>query len=480
MIPTDVIVIDEWPLTENGKLDRAALPAPHGPHQAAFQAPTTAIERTLAGIWREVLDVERVGLTDDFFGLGGDSITAIYVAARARRVGLTISARDVFAHPTVGALATRMATAGGAEPGPVPLTPAQARFFALNPPVPSYWNRSALLQCPEPVDTERMRIALDALAVRHDALRLRFVGGEQRLEPVAPAPVVVQVEAASLESAAAAAQASLDIEAARLLTAVVCGSQLLVVVHYLAADLMSWPVLLEDLQALYEGRELGPPPSSFAQWARSRTTAADAATVAPSGVGVAGTGTVVHRHVPNGARARRDVLAAALAVALAAQTGRSRIQFDLEEREAAGELYGTVGCLAMPRLVALDVAAGDTHRRVKALLAEPPNSAGGADVLLRLRPPSRGWQVLPCPGPERAAANPRPYRTEVTCSREPGGDLEITFDASSDVTVVADAMLDELRALLDAPARYVPTDFPDAGITADALERAIWRLRRSR
>jgi hypothetical protein len=173
------------------------------------------------------------------------------------------------------------------------------------------------------------------------------------------------------------------------------------------------------------------------------------------------------------------VLATALASALAAQTSRSRIQFDLEEREAADELSGTVGCLATPRLVVLDVAAGDTHGRMKALLAEPPNRNAGAEVLLRLHPLSRGWRVLPGLGPDRAAANPRPYRTEVTCAHAPDGDLEITFRANSDLTVLADAMVDELRALLDASVGYVPTDFPDAGISADALERAISRLRRS-
>src|SRR5205807_7774483 len=127
------VTLDRLPLTVNGKLDRRALPAPEFGAAAGseYVAPRTDVEGTLARIWAEVLGVDRVGVEDNFFELGGDSILSIQVVSRARQAGLSLSPRDVFAYPTVAALAASAALTApvvapqGPVTGPVALTPIQ-------------------------------------------------------------------------------------------------------------------------------------------------------------------------------------------------------------------------------------------------------------------------------------------------------------------------------------------------------------------
>ena len=107
MVPTHLILLAQWPLTANGKLDRRALPAPDPElNRQQYVAPRNALELTLTGIWCEVLNLGQVGLNDNFFELGGDSILSIQVVSRARQVGIHFSPRDLFQHQTVQTLAT--------------------------------------------------------------------------------------------------------------------------------------------------------------------------------------------------------------------------------------------------------------------------------------------------------------------------------------------------------------------------------------
>src|SRR5678815_2998508 len=117
MLPAAIVVLEAFPVTANGKLDRRALPAPDAlrPELASdYVAPQSAVETTLARIWAEVLELQRVGVRDNFFALGGDSILSIQVVAAARKAGLGLRARDVFEHQTVEQLA-RVATLGPAS-----------------------------------------------------------------------------------------------------------------------------------------------------------------------------------------------------------------------------------------------------------------------------------------------------------------------------------------------------------------------------
>src|SRR6185312_574662 len=112
MVPAAVVVVEALPLTPNGKLDTRALPAPEYT-AGRYRAPGNAVEEVLAGIYAEVLGLERVGVDDSFFDLGGDSISSMQVVARARAAGLMCKPRDVFVEQTVAGLARLAGVAGG-------------------------------------------------------------------------------------------------------------------------------------------------------------------------------------------------------------------------------------------------------------------------------------------------------------------------------------------------------------------------------
>ena len=114
MVPAAVVVIDALPLTVNGKLDTRALPAPEYQDADRYRAPASAVEEILAGIYAQVLGLERVGVDDSFFELGGDSILSMQVVARARAAGLVCRPRDIFVEQTVARLARVAGVADGA------------------------------------------------------------------------------------------------------------------------------------------------------------------------------------------------------------------------------------------------------------------------------------------------------------------------------------------------------------------------------
>ncbi|HFQ9476899.1 TPA: non-ribosomal peptide synthase/polyketide synthase [Pseudomonas aeruginosa] len=287
MVPAQWLALERMPLSPNGKLDRKALPAPEvSVAQAGYSAPRNAVERTLAEIWQDLLGVERVGLDDNFFSLGGDSIVSIQVVSRARQAGLQLSPRDLFQHQNIRSLAlAAKAGAATAEQGPasgeVALAPVQRWFFERAIPNRQHWNQSLLLQARQPLDGDRLGRALERLQAQHDALRLRFreergawhqAYAEQAGEPL------WRRQAGSEEALLALceeAQRSLDLEQGPLLRALLVdmadGSQrLLLVIHHLAVDGVSWRILLEDLQRLYADldADLGPRSSSYQAWSR--------------------------------------------------------------------------------------------------------------------------------------------------------------------------------------------------------------------
>jgi amino acid adenylation domain-containing protein len=133
MVPAGYVPLAELPTTVNGKLDRAALPEPAAP-AAAYEPPAAGPERAVADIWRDVLDADRVGATDDFFTLGGDSIRGLRVVARLRAAGWQLRVTDLYRHPTVRALAAALAAAAppaAAPPAAGPAGPAESRPYGL-------------------------------------------------------------------------------------------------------------------------------------------------------------------------------------------------------------------------------------------------------------------------------------------------------------------------------------------------------------
>jgi amino acid adenylation domain-containing protein/non-ribosomal peptide synthase protein (TIGR01720 family) len=313
MVPALFVVLDELPLTPNGKVDRKALPPPDDIRAGlsrAYVAPRDETEARLAVIWSKSLGVDRVGVYDNFFELGGDSIISIQVIARARRVGLTLTPRQLFEHPTLAELASIASQMHGSdvEPQPVtgrvPLTPVQRWYFAQTLPDAHYYNQAVLLDVKAGVSATTLQTAIEALVIHHDALRLRFISGESGWEQHAVAReenhIFAQVDLSgiqegqrreAMQAAAARAQASLDLANGPLvrMTCFTSGesgaARLLIVIHHLAVDGVSWRILLEDLQAaceqagLYQPIMLPPKTTSFKSWAErlveyARTTSA--------------------------------------------------------------------------------------------------------------------------------------------------------------------------------------------------------------
>lgn len=269
MVPAHLLLLDRLPLTPNGKLDRRALPAPESSQERqTYQAPRDERERRLTAIWGEVLNVAQVGLDDNFFELGGDSILSIQVVSRARQAGIHFSPRDLFQHQSVRALAAAAASAATTcieqqpQHGTTPLTPIQHWFFEQRLADPRHWNQSLLLEPGEALDARLLERALQLVVEHHDALRLAFhqVEGvwqaEYRVAATEGEPLLWRSGTADSAIRCEEAQRSLDLVRGPLLRGVLVedetgSQQLLLTIHHLAVDGVSWRVLLEDLQNLY-------------------------------------------------------------------------------------------------------------------------------------------------------------------------------------------------------------------------------------
>ncbi|PAD62256.1 hypothetical protein CHH79_18835, partial [Bacillus siamensis] len=139
MVPAFWVEMDELPVTANGKIDKKALPAPDiEAGSAAYKAPETEMETLLSDIWQEVLGLDQIGVSDNFFTLGGDSIKGIQMASRLNQHGYKLEMKDLFQHPTIEELVSYVERTEGkqADQGPVEgeaeLTPIQRWFFEKN------------------------------------------------------------------------------------------------------------------------------------------------------------------------------------------------------------------------------------------------------------------------------------------------------------------------------------------------------------
>ena len=288
-VPRRFVRIAALPLTANGKLDRDALPAPDDAADAQardFRAPTGELEGTLAAIWSQVLGVERVGATDDFFELGGDSILNIQIVARAAKAGIGLSPQQIFDYPTIAELArvARPGTAAGhdarAITGAVPMTPVQRRFLATAGTDASSYHQSVLLELRSHTRPETLARAFEVLLAHHDALRSRFERHGEQWRQWLPAPGSTSVEfvRADLSGLADADRETiierrldeltrrLEPGAGRLVAACLFDggadrNQLLsVAIHHLVVDSVSWWILLDDMEAACEAIERGATP----------------------------------------------------------------------------------------------------------------------------------------------------------------------------------------------------------------------------
>ncbi|WP_455928057.1 non-ribosomal peptide synthetase [Pseudomonas capeferrum] len=293
MVPAHLIVLDSMPLTANGKLDRRALPQPDPEaNRQQYVAPRNELEQTLAAIWCAVLNVQQVGLDDNFFELGGDSILSIQVVSRARQAGIHFSPRDLFQHQTVqtlAAVATRteqVIAEQGVLTGASGLTPIQHWFFDTDIPERQHWNQALLLEPAQPLEPHRLEQALLAVLEHHDALRLSFTQRDAQWHAehlaVPEGGLLLQAQVADMEQCSALftdTQRSLNLAHGPLMRALlVDGPQgqrrLLIAIHHLVVDGVSWRVLLEDLQTVYRQLSDGQPVSLPAKTSALRDWAA--------------------------------------------------------------------------------------------------------------------------------------------------------------------------------------------------------------
>jgi len=286
MVPTAFVAIDRVPLTNNGKTDLRALPSPDPERPetgAQFVEPRAPAEEKLAEIWRRVLRLERVSIHDNFFDLGGDSILSILVVAQARQAGITLTPKLLFDRPTIAELATitpaaRVAPVDEPVGGEIPLTPVQRWFFGQAFDGQNHWNQALAFKLTAPIPHETLERAVQTVAERHAAFRLRFTPTESGWRQHLDAQPAVACETIAAPNDAAA-HAALDITHGPLLRVVQSlepSPRLLIVAHHLVIDGVSWRVLMEDLDAALTGRPLAEPTTSFAHWARLITHAAEA------------------------------------------------------------------------------------------------------------------------------------------------------------------------------------------------------------
>ncbi|MEG3631219.1 amino acid adenylation domain-containing protein, partial [Streptomyces poriticola] len=302
MVPSAFVALGRMPLGPTGKLDRSALPEPEFTG-AAYREPRTEAEAVITAAYADVLGVERVGADDDFFAVGGDSLRSIQVVARARARGLDVTTREIFECRTAARLAEAATTRRERVPalaedehggvGPMPLPPVARQVFGHGGGIDRFAMAMAL-ELPAGIDERGLAATLDAVLDRHDLLRARLVRGPELSLVVRPKGTV---RAADLvhrvscdgrwdePSSLAAAKAELDAAAGRLdpeagiMADVVwfaAGSgagRLLVVLHHLVVDGVSWRILLSDLaeawQQVRSGRTPGLPAvgTSARRWA---------------------------------------------------------------------------------------------------------------------------------------------------------------------------------------------------------------------
>ncbi|MBN3876528.1 MAG: non-ribosomal peptide synthetase [Nostoc sp.] len=455
MVPHAFVMLESLPLTPNGKVDRLALKAPdsRGELEVSFVAPRNQIEEILAQIWAEVLKVEQVGVHDNFFELGGDSILSLQIINRAKLAELQLTLKQLFAHQTIAELAIVANVASviqieqGLVTGTLPLTPIQHWFFEQNLQQPHHFNQSFLLSVPSDLKPELLKQVLQQLLVHHDALRLRFTQTDSTWQQIHSAVTdsvafsYVDLSAlpqneqkTAIEASATCLQASLNlsenlVQVAFFYLGIDKRARLLIVIHHLVVDGVSWRILLEDLQTAYQqlahGKAIALPAktTSFKDWSNKLTKYAQSETlksevaywlnesraaVPPIPVDYKGANTVeaastvtvslneaqtraLLQDVPKAYNTQiNDVLLTALALVLSRWTNSKSVLFNLEGHGREDiiddvDLSRTIGWFTTIFPVLLELGAtenlADALKSVKEQLRAIPNKGIGYGLL---------------------------------------------------------------------------------------------------
>jgi amino acid adenylation domain-containing protein/non-ribosomal peptide synthase protein (TIGR01720 family) len=308
MVPTAIVRLKQLPLTNSGKVDRKALPNP-SIRSKAYVAPRNNIEEDITKIWVNILGLSnsKVGIEDDFFRLGGDSIISIQIVSRMRReLGIKINVKDIFVHKTIknlynSLLSKECATLDQQVPikskqrildnREIPLLPVQKWFFANSFRYPNYWNQAFIIKTPE-LDIERLKKSIERLINYHDIFKLRYTKksddnlGKQKIynqfyDATSQMPGMKILDVSKLK------KASRDKELQRILSKWQSNfnlekgplhcigylhgyedrtARIFFAMHHLIVDAISWRILLEDLHTIYDGKQLGLKGTDYSQW----------------------------------------------------------------------------------------------------------------------------------------------------------------------------------------------------------------------
>ncbi|QHM08465.1 plipastatin non-ribosomal peptide synthetase PpsC [Bacillus subtilis] len=297
MIPAYIIEMETLPLTSNGKLNRKALPEPNFTSKQTYAPPRNDLEDQLVLIWQEVLGIQRIGIEDSFFELGGDSIKALQVSARLGRYGLSLQVSDLFRHPKIKDLSpfirkSERIIEQGPVQGDVPWTPVQQWFFSQDIEERHHFNQSVMLFHSGRLSENALRPALKKLAEHHDALRMVYRNDDRRWIQINQGIHESQLYSlrisdlsqsesgweTKIKQEVADLQQSINLQEGPLLHAALfktlTGDYLFLAIHHLVVDGVSWRILLEDLSAGYQqaaaGQTIQLPPKtdSYQEYAR--------------------------------------------------------------------------------------------------------------------------------------------------------------------------------------------------------------------
>jgi amino acid adenylation domain-containing protein len=484
MVPSAFVPLDRLPLNTNGKVDRKALPgAPESRELQAFVAPRTPAEQALAAIWAELLNLPQVGIHDNFFFLGGDSIVSMLVVARARRKGYALTVADLFSHQTIAALAV-VATPTGA-PVPATAAPRQSRpltaieqwFFAHTTADPHHFNQSTVLETPSDLDPDRLAAALNAMLARHDALRSRYLRTDSEGWQWAPSSLdqfPLEIIDGVIADHAPRLQSSLSLEDGVLMRAALftatTGStgRLLLIFHHLVIDGVSWRILLDELQSAYDGLALPDTPASFHEWAAAQPQQPLPPKAQPTlprdlteGENLAASADQVHcvfteedtRNLRGG---MQNALLDALSFTLTSWTGTAAVPVDIEAHGRDSLVASTIGWFTTIRT--LQLTAGG--------VPQPSTAPNAAEVLFNYLgrfEHNHGWKPAPeqPTGPQISPRAQRTHLLEVSAYLLQGR-LHYTFTYSSAIyhRATIENLATAFRTALGAAQPTIDESFP--------------------
>ncbi|MDQ0273780.1 non-ribosomal peptide synthetase [Cytobacillus purgationiresistens] len=297
MIPSYFIILDKLPVTPNGKLDRKALPQPNTSNDLGQQyfAPSNETEEILVSIWEELLGVDGIGVKDNFFALGGDSIKAIQAAARLDKYNLKMDINDIFKFPTISQISEHVKKNvrdinQGAVTGDINLTPVQKWFFSQDFKDSHHFNQAFLIKSKSGFETERAQLVFNRLLEHHDALRIgiKVTKKGRKLfnhELMVTSPEIIVYDLTSekepekiISKKAEAIQKEIDLYNPPLIKLAQFntnnGAYLLIVIHHLIIDGVSWRILFDDFiqgykKAIHRQEIVFPPKmDSFQAWSK--------------------------------------------------------------------------------------------------------------------------------------------------------------------------------------------------------------------